>query len=116
MWRTIAFSGAVLAVAGCGGAAPPAAARTNAAVAIRAAREVGAEQYAEAAYHLELAEEQVSRAERQIAEGRMDVAERTLERARADADLAIALTREASVRADAEDVRARIADMRERHL
>jgi hypothetical protein len=120
MWRTSATitCATLLALlgAGCGGAAPPIQAKTDTVAAIRSAREVGAEQQPRAAYHLELAQEQLSRADALIERGRMPDAERMLRRAQADADLAIALTREAAVHAQAEDVRQRIREMRERHL
>ncbi len=119
MWRTIAVASATslaASLAGCAGAAAPTEAKTNTIAAIRSAREVGAERTPQAAYHLELAQEQLARAEQQIQHGRMQLAQRSLERARADADLAIALTREASVEEEARDVRTRIEEMRERHL
>ncbi len=117
MWRTIAFSGAtLLAAAGCGGAAVPTEATMNALAAIRSAQAVGAEEYPESAYHLELAQAELARSQRQIDHGDMAGAERTLDRARADADLAVALAHEKSVEAEAEDVRARIEAMRERHM
>lgn len=120
MRRTIAsITGAALLALGgtaCGGAAPPIETKTETVAAIRSAREVGAEQQPRAAYHLELAEEQLSRADSLIERGLMADAERMLLRAQADADLAIALTREAEVLAEAEDVRERIREMRERHL
>jgi hypothetical protein len=115
MWRAIAFSGASMlaaSLAGCGAAAPPNEARTEVVAAIRAAEEAGAQESADAAYHLELAEAQLTRAQRQIAQGRMDRAATTLERAHADAELAVALAHEASAVADAEDIRSRIDAMR----
>ncbi len=105
-----------LAAGGCGGAAPPTQAKTDTVAAIRAAHEVGAEQQPRAAYHLELAQEQLTRADSLIEQGRMVDAERMLRRAQADAELAIALTREAAVVAEAEHVQRRIRAMRERHL
>lgn len=99
---------------GCGGAAPPMEAQMEAVASVRAAREVGAAEQPRAAYHLELAEAQVARADALVDAGRMDDAERMLLRAQADADLAIALTREAAVVAEAEEVRSRIREMRAR--
>ncbi|HJL15329.1 MAG TPA: DUF4398 domain-containing protein [Sandaracinaceae bacterium LLY-WYZ-13_1] len=109
--------GATLALAaGCGGAAVPTTARTDATAAVHTAREMDAAQQPEAAYHLELADEQLAEAEAHIDEGRMQEAERLLERAEADAELAVALTRRARTARDAEETMQRIEEMRERHL
>lgn len=113
---TLTSAALLVLAAGCGGAAPPTAAQMGAVSSARAAREVGAAARPRAAYHLELAEAQISRADELIEAGRMDEAERMLMRAQADADLAIVLTREAEVLAEAEEVRERIREMRERHL
>lgn len=104
--RTIGTAGAaVLTLAlGCAGATPPTAARSEAMDAIRAARELGAASSARAAYHLDLAEEQVVRADAMIRDGRMMEGERWLDRARADAELAAVLAREADVRARADEL------------
>ena len=67
-----------------------------------------------AAYHLELAEEQLTRAEALIRAGRMAEAEGMLLRAQSDAELAIFLTREAALEAEAEELEMRITAMRER--
>ena len=114
MWRTIVIAGALTLAAGCMGAAPPTRARTETTAAIRAAREVGAMSTPRAAYHLELAEEQLTRAEALIQAGRMPEAEGMLLRAQADAELAIVLTREAALEAQAEELETRITAMRER--
>lgn len=94
-----------LSVAGCGGAAPPVAAEAEASAALRAAQEVGAEQTPQAAYHLELAREQMRTAEVLIQSGKMEDAGRVLMRAKADAELAIALSREADAQQRAEETR-----------
>lgn len=114
MWRTIVIAGALALSAGCMSAAPPARAKTETTAAIRAAREVGAMSTPRAAYHLELAEEQLTRAEALIQRGRMAEAERMLGRAQADAELALALTREAEIEDEAEELETRITAMRER--
>ena len=106
----------LLSVAGCGGAAVPTAARTDATAAVRSAREVGAEQQPQASYYLELADEQIAQAEELIEAGRMQRAELVLRRAEADAELAIALTRTAAVAEQAQQSTERIREMRERHL
>ena len=114
MWRTIVIAGALALSAGCMSAAPPTRARTETTAAIRAAREVDAMSTPRAAYHLELAEEQLTRAEALIRAGRMAEAEGMLLRAQSDAELAIFLTREAALEAEAEELGMRITAMRER--
>lgn len=104
-----------LSLAGCGGAAPPVRAQSDASAALRAAQEVGAEQTPQAAYHLELAREQIRTADALIERGRMDDASRALMRAKADAELAISLSRESDARRSAEQTRGHI-DALERGL
>ncbi|SRR5690554_3791091 len=116
MSRSLFLTGAaglVLSM-GCATAPAPEQARTETVAAIRAAQEVGAMSQERAGYHLELAQEQLTRAERLIRSGRMEEAERMLNRAQADAELAIALTREEVLEAEAAELEARITAMRER--
>jgi hypothetical protein len=101
---------------GCGGAALPASQRTDAIAAVRSAREVGAESTPQASYHLALADDEVVEGEAFIAQGRMDAAQRALERAKADAELAMALQREADVRAHAIETHEHIEDQRDSQL
>lgn len=83
--------------AGCGGSQPPPTERmTSAKASVRAARELGADQVPKAQLHLQLAEEQVRRADKLMDEGKMDHADMMLQRADADARLAMALTRQSS--------------------
>ena len=103
---------AALLLAACGGAAIPAEKLTSAKASIRGAHEVGAEQNPKAALHLKLARDQVARAERQIAEDENEEAALTLNQAQADAELALALTREHGERMQAEQAKARIAELR----
>jgi hypothetical protein len=113
--RVVLLAGALFALAGpaCAGSEAPVRAQTSAVAAIRSANEVGAEGAPRAAYHLELAKEQLELAERLIRDDEMEAAERMLLRAQADADLAIALTREARAQRDAERVRRQIRDLRQ---
>ena len=62
--------------------------------AIRAAREVGADSVPQAALHLKLSEEQVTKAKAMIASGDNEHADSSLQRAQADAELAISRSRE----------------------
>ncbi|HBQ11502.1 MAG TPA: hypothetical protein DEF51_10145 [Myxococcales bacterium] len=107
---------ASLVTMGCGGAAPPHRAQAETMAAMRSAHDLGADAQPQASYHLELAEEQRSEAERAIERGQMLRAERLLRQAEADAELAIALTREASMEREAAEARDRIRQMRSRHL
>lgn len=96
---------AALASTACGGPPPPTRAQTDAVASVRAAETVGAEQSPTAALHLQLAREQLEVAEALIDEGKMEDASRVLIRAKADADLAIALANESRAREDAEETR-----------
>ena len=71
---------------------------------IRAAEEVGAPGVPAAALHLQLAKEETRHAMKLIGDGDDANAEGQLLRAQADAELAVALTREAGLKADAEKV------------
>jgi hypothetical protein len=80
-------------VAACAGTPASPARMGSAQAAIRAAREVGAEQNPTAALHLQYAREQFAQAEALSRDGEGERAERVLARAEADADLALALSR-----------------------
>ncbi len=111
----VAYFAMVLS-AGCGGAGLPVHAQTDAVAAIRSARELGAESTPQASYHLALADEGMVTADAAIRSGQMDTARRLLERAKADAELAMALRREAEVRARAEETHEHIEEQRETTL
>ena len=102
--RTVLFTLAFVAAAtaaGCGGAPL----RTDASTSgIRAAEEVGAKGVPQAALHLRLAKEELERARGLQSNGDKDEAASMLLRSEADAELAVALSRE-----DAEKTEARAA-------
>ena len=98
---------------GCGGAAPPIHAQTDAVAAVRAARELGAEGTPQASYHLALADDQVERAADMVARGHNEQAQDLLEFAKADAELAMALQREAAVRAHALETHEHLQEQRD---
>jgi hypothetical protein len=79
----------------CGGAPQPTERMVSAQAAVRAAKEVGADSVPQAQLHTKLAEEQVLQANKLIEEGENERAEMVLRRATADAELAVALAREA---------------------
>ena len=70
--------------------------------AIRAAEEVGAAHNPEAALHLQLAKEQFEHARKLTSAEDRPLATRLLLRARADADLSLALTREGTSKVEAQ--------------
>jgi hypothetical protein len=65
---------------------------------MRAAQEVGAKSVPKAELHLKLAEEQVALAHKLVDNGEEERAAQILTRAKADAELAIALTRDAQAK------------------
>jgi hypothetical protein len=67
---------------------------TTAEAAIRAAMEVGAMQVPRAQLHLKLAQEQTEKAKRLMQDGYHEKADMALKRAQADAELAVAISRE----------------------
>lgn len=100
-------TGSFLALAGClalacGASVPvPAAQVSDTQAAIRAAEEVGAPSIPKAALHLKMAKDQLQTAQGQISNGDNEEAKMTLDRARVDAELALALAKEAGLRAKA---------------
>lgn len=85
----------VIALAGCGSAELPRAAVADTEAEIVAAQTVGAENHPRAALHLKQARDQLASALKLAEDGEEELARMTLERARVDAELALALTREA---------------------
>jgi hypothetical protein len=86
----------------CGSAPQPTERLSTAQSAVRAAKEVGAKDVPQAQLHTQLAEEQVIQAQKMIADGDNERAEMVLRRAVADAELAVALAREAESQKQAE--------------
>jgi len=93
---------ALVAVAGCGGGSSlPPARVTETKSAISAAEAVGAGSNPRAALHLKLARDQMNGAEALMRRGDDEEARLLLDRAKADAELALVLTRGAEQRAEA---------------
>lgn len=88
--------GATLLGMGCASAPAPNDQLASAEASVRAAHELGAEAVPRAELHLKLAKEQVTQARKLAADGENERATLVLTRARADAELALALTREAA--------------------
>lgn len=80
---------------------------------IRAAEEVGAAEVPKAALHLQLAKEELARAEKLAAEGDKEEGASMLLRAEADAELAVALSREEAERAEANAAILRVSKLRQ---
>jgi hypothetical protein len=109
----VAIMAACLAAA-CGAAAPvPAGQLTETQAAIRAAEEVGAPGVPKAALHLKMAKDQLQTAQALMSQEDNEQAKMTLDRARVDAELALALAREAALRQKAQDALDRIKKLRE---
>lgn len=87
---------------GCGGSYPvPTQRMADAQSATRSARELGAEKQPQAALHLKLAEEQTALANSKLKEDDNKRADFLLLRAKADAELALAIANEEKANADA---------------
>lgn len=85
---------------GCASAPPPTEQLASAEASMRAARELGAQAVPRAQLHLRLAQEQVTQARKLAEDGENERAASLLNRARADAELALALSREATSQRD----------------
>jgi len=103
---------AALAV-GCAGYAVPVQRVADAESAASAARVMGADSVPRAKLHLELANEEIARAQHLIAREKNERADYELRRARADGELALAEAREARAKRAAEEVLHEISDLKE---
>jgi len=102
-WKICAMVAALAAgLTGCGSAPVPAENVTQAKSSISAAEAVGAQSVPKAALHLKMAKDQVAQAEAMITDGETEEAKLVLLRAQSDAELSLALAREASLRAEAQ--------------
>jgi len=115
MRRAIVGAGLLLGVAGCAGNQKvPTEALVDSQVSIRAAEEAGAVQVPDAARHLELAKEQTREARELLDDGKREEAALYLQRAEADAELAVALAREAPARAEAQRAKEQVQALQQR--
>lgn len=89
------------ACAACGGSALPADKLAQSQAAVRSAEETGAASHPSAALHLKLAREQLDMGKKLIRENENERAEYVLGRAKADAELAMNLSREAKAKQEA---------------
>jgi hypothetical protein len=88
----------VALAAACGGGEAPSKQLAESQAAVRAASEVGAEENPQAALHLKMARDQISKAQSLTGDGDYDAAKQLLTQAEADAELALNLTREDQAR------------------
>jgi len=91
-----------MALAACGGYAAPNELMAQTQAAARAAMEVGAKNSPDASLHLKLAQEEIAQAQKLMENGDNKRADYVLARAKADAELAVALAREATAQAEAQ--------------
>ena len=100
-------------VAGCGGSVMSPSKLVATEGSVRGAEEVGASDEPEAGLQLKLAQDQLAKAKVLSKKGNGEEADRLLARAEVDADLAIALTNEASTRRAAEVVASDVREAKE---
>lgn len=101
----------VLAAAGCSGGSGPALRTESSSSAIRAAEEVGAGGLPRASLHLQLAKEELARAESLSDKGEKEEAASYLMRAEADAELAILLSQQNAEKVEAAEAMERVRQL-----
>jgi|GEM_PF-497406 len=101
------------AIAGCASGPAFSGSASDSKSAIRAAEEAGSLNTPSAAYHLQLAKEELARAEALAAGGEKEQAASLLMRAEADAELAIALSHEQAETTEAAKAVERVRKLRE---
>jgi hypothetical protein len=104
----------LVVAAGCSGSQPEMSTESSTS-AIRAAKEIGAEDIPRASLHLQLAQEELALAEAMEEKGENDKAASQLMRAEADAELAILLSREENEKADAALAIKRVRELQARN-
>jgi hypothetical protein len=100
--KTMMFTAGLGLALGCASSAPlPTQQMADVQSASRSATELGAQKNPRAELHLKLAEEQLAQAQRAVADDDNERATSLLMRAKADAELAVALTREDNAKTQA---------------
>ena len=112
MTKCAAAIAALGLMAGCASYPAPTERMATSTAAVRGAQESGASSNPQAALHLKLAQEQLEQAKQLMADGDNKRAEFVLLRADADAELAVALAREASARQQAEQAREEVKQLK----
>jgi hypothetical protein len=95
------FATLLLSLGCAGGYPPPTQQMADVEAANRGATELGAQNNPKAQLHLKLAEEELKQAQTAVQNDDNKIAERLLMRAKADAELAVALTREDNAKTEA---------------
>jgi hypothetical protein len=80
--------------------------------AVRAANEVGAESIPQGQLHLKMARDQIALAESYLRDDEEDLAKAALDRARQDAELALAMAKEAQAKQAALEARRKVDELR----
>ena len=111
-WSMGAF--VALALAACGGVPRPEARAASSEGAIRGAEEAGAASVPNAALHLKLAQEQRQAGLDLMKNGDNERATSVLRRAESDAELAVALAREASAKNDAQKTLEQVQELQKK--
>lgn len=88
----------IAALGACASAPQPTERLVSAEASLRAADEVGAKRYPQAEYHAQLAREQLEQARKLMADGDNERADMLLRRATADAEVAVAISREGAAK------------------
>ena len=105
----LAFVLATILLGACGGTYPvPTQRLADAQGAYRSAQELGADKDPQAQLHLKLAEEEIAKGNADLKKEDNRSADFVLIRAKADAELALALAREQKCKVEAEDARAKL--------
>ena len=113
VWSPVVCFASLFALAACGGSTVSPSQVTDARSAVRAAEEVGARNHPNAALHLQLAQEEIQRAEKLIDRDQGDAAKRALDRATVDAELAIALAKAERERQEANEAKEKVRKLKE---
>jgi hypothetical protein len=101
-----ALAGVVSLAVGCGSTMPPPNDRlASSEAAIRGAKELGAQNDPQAALHIRLADEEVASARNLMRDGDNKRADLVLQRAKADAELAVVLTKEKAAKTSADEAK-----------
>ncbi len=111
MRHVLMFGSLLFVVVAAGCASSPALRTESSTSAIRAAEEVGATEVPRASFHLQLARDELARAQELADKGEKDKAASLLLRAEADAELAILLSREQVEKSEAAQAMERVRQL-----
>ncbi len=110
--RSLVTLGAALVVTGCASSQVPPQTMADTKAAVRAANEVGAESIPQGQLHLKMARDQIALAESYLRDDEEDLAKAALDRARQDAELALAMAKEAQAKQAALEARRKVDELR----